>query len=77
MLYYGISIVGGEKMKKLKILLPVFAVLFVVSVFAFSFLSGTEKISNASGFAMGSPVNVTVYGIKDGCPCINDSRLSI
>ena len=72
MLYYGISIVGGEKTKKLKILLSVFAV-----IFAFSLLSGTEKISNASGFAMGSPVNVTVYGIKDGCPCINDSRLSI
>ena len=53
-------------MEKLKKLLPILALLLVVVAFAVSLFGGEVKTSTASGFAMGSPVNVTVYDTKNG-----------
>ncbi len=53
-------------MEKLKRLIPVFAIIFIVVIFVASLLGEGEKTATASGFAMGSPVNVTVYDTKNG-----------
>ena len=53
-------------MEKLKKALPVIALLLVVVIFTVSLFGGEVKTSTASGFAMGSPVNVTVYDTKNG-----------
>ncbi len=53
-------------MEKLKKLIPILAVIFVAVIFLSSLLGGNKKPTTKSGFAMGSPVNVTVYGTKNG-----------
>lgn len=53
-------------MEKLKKALPILALLLVVVIFTVSLFGGEVKTSIASGFAMGSPVNVTVYDTKNG-----------
>ncbi len=53
-------------MKTLKKNLPFVAGLLVVVIFTVSLLSDNSKDATVSGFAMGSPVNVTVYGEKKG-----------
>ncbi len=57
---------GGEKVKIKKYILPVLAVILIISIFIFSLLSEKTKDVTVSDFAMGSPVNVTVYGEKNG-----------
>ena len=49
-----------------KYIVPVLAVILVVSIFLISLFGGKPKEATASGFAMGSPVNITVYGVKNG-----------
>ena len=53
-------------MKIKKYIVPVLAVILVVSIFLASLFLGNPKEATASGFAMGSPVNITVYGVKNG-----------
>ena len=53
-------------MEKLKKSLPILALLLVVVIFTVSLFGGEVKTSTANGFAMGSPVNVTVYDTKNG-----------
>ena len=49
-----------------KIIVPVFAILIVVSIFAFSLFNSMMSDAEASNFAMGSPVTIKVYGEKNG-----------
>lgn len=60
-------------MKIKKNILPILAVIIVVVIFAVSFFSDTSKDFTVSSFAMGSPVNVTVYGKKDGDKLCNSA----
>lgn len=53
-------------MKIRKTLLWIFALLLVVGVFIFSLLQGIKKPVTVSGFAMGSPVGITVYDEMQG-----------
>ena len=53
-------------MKIKKNIVPFLAVVLVVVIFAVSLLSDNSKESSVSGFAMGSPVTVTIYGEKNG-----------
>ena len=53
-------------MKFKKFIVPVFAVLIVLSIFVFSLFESMTRDAEASNFAMGSPVHVKVYGEKDG-----------
>lgn len=53
-------------MEKLKKTLPILALLLVAVIFAVSLFGGEVKMAAATGFAMGSPVNVTVYDAKNG-----------
>ncbi len=52
-------------MKNRKSIIAILSVLLVLSIFLVSVFNGKTVVSNADGFAMGSPVNVTVYGDKD------------
>ena len=52
-------------MEKLKKSLPILALMLVVVVFLVS-LFGEEKVATVSGYAMGSPINVTIYDEKNG-----------
>jgi thiamine biosynthesis lipoprotein len=49
-----------------KIIIPVFAVLLVISIFAFSFFDSMMSDADGSTFAMGSPVTVKIYGERNG-----------
>jgi thiamine biosynthesis lipoprotein len=49
-----------------KFVVPVFAILIVVSIFAFSLFDSMMSDAEASGFAMGSPVTIKIYGEKNG-----------
>lgn len=51
-------------MKRLKKILPVFAAALVFLIFTASLLIDGKRAVTASGFAMGSPVSVTVYDKK-------------
>lgn len=53
-------------MKFKKYILPILATLLIASIFFISLFSGKPKEATVSGFAMGSPVNITVYGVKNG-----------
>lgn len=53
-------------MKIKKNILPFLAIILVVAIFTFSLLSDNSKEATVSEFAMGSPVNITVYGEKNG-----------
>ncbi len=53
-------------MEKLKKILPVLAIIIVISIFAVSLFGGKTEKATASGFAMGSPVNVTIYDVENG-----------
>ena len=53
-------------MEKLKKALPVLALLFVVVIFAISLFGSEVKVATTTGFSMGSPVNVTIYDVKNG-----------
>ncbi len=53
-------------MKIKKYIIPTLAILLVASIFLISLFGGKPKESSVSGFAMGSPVNITVYGVKKG-----------
>lgn len=53
-------------MQKFKKVLPVLAVILIILIFAVSLFESTEKSATVSGFAMGSPVNVTIYNEKNG-----------
>lgn len=53
-------------MKFKKIIIPVFAVLLVISIFAFSFFDSMMSDADGSTFAMGSPVAVKIYGERNG-----------
>ena len=53
-------------MKKSKKLLIISAVVLVAVIFVVLLFNSTAKDADASGFAMGSPVSVKVYGEKDG-----------
>lgn len=53
-------------MKIRKNILPVLAVILVAVIFAVSLFAETNKTATVSGFAMGSPVNVTIYDEKNG-----------
>ena len=53
-------------MEKLKKSMPVLAVLLVAVIFIVSFFSSLTTDSEASGFVMGSPVDVKIYSEKDG-----------
>ncbi len=49
-----------------KKVLPILAIVLVVAIFLVSLLGGKPKEATSGGFAMGSPVNITVYGVKNG-----------
>ncbi len=53
-------------MKKSKNIVPFLAVVLVVMIFATSLLNGGMKDASLSNFAMGSPVNIKVYGERNG-----------
>ncbi len=53
-------------MEKLKKVFPVLAVLLIIVIFAGSLFNGKTETATASGFSMGSPVNVTIYDTKNG-----------
>lgn len=53
-------------MKTKKIVVSVFAILLVVSIFVFSLFNSRTLDAEASNFAMGSPVTIKIYGEKDG-----------
>lgn len=57
---------GGESVKIKKNFFPFMALVLVVVIFAVSLLSDNPKDITSDGFAMGSPVSVTVYGEKNG-----------
>lgn len=58
--------IGGEKVNFKKIIVPVFAILLVVSIFAFSLFDSMMSDADGSTFAMGSPVTIKIYGEKNG-----------
>ncbi len=58
--------IGGEKVKKGKNLLIISAAVFVVVIFTVSLFSSLTYDAEASNFAMGSPVDIKVYGEKNG-----------
>lgn len=58
--------IGGESVNKFRKLLPFFALVLVVIIFIVSLLDSRNKESTVSGFAMGSPISITVYGEKNG-----------
>lgn len=53
-------------MKTVKKLLPIFCVLAICAVFAFSFIQDMYSEKTQYGYACGSEVKVTVFGTKDG-----------
>ncbi len=53
-------------MKIKKYIIPILATILVASIFFISLFGGKPKEATVSGFAMGSPVNITVYDIKNG-----------
>ncbi|MBQ8765565.1 MAG: FAD:protein FMN transferase [Clostridia bacterium] len=53
-------------MNKFRKLLPFVALMLVVIIFTVSLLDSSNKESTVSGFAMGSPISITVYGEKTG-----------
>lgn len=53
-------------MKTVKKLLPIFCVLAICAVFAFSFIQDMYSEKTQYGFACGSEVKVTVFGTKNG-----------
>lgn len=53
-------------MKIKKNIIPFLAVFLVIVIFTVSLLGGHSKEATVNGFAMGSPVSVTVYGEKKG-----------
>lgn len=53
-------------MRKIKNLLIISAVVLVAVIFIVSLFGGITNDAEASDFAMGSPVNIKVYGEKDG-----------
>ncbi len=53
-------------MEKLKKTIPVLAVILIVVFFTVSLFESSKKAATASGYAMGSPINVTVYDTKNG-----------
>lgn len=53
-------------MEKLKKILPVLAILLIIIIFIVSFFGSLTTDSEASGFIMGSPVDIKVYNEKDG-----------
>lgn len=53
-------------MEKLKKLLSVLAILLIIVIFVVSFFGSLTTDSEASGFIMGSPVDIKVYNEKDG-----------
>ena len=58
--------IGGEKVNFKKIIVPVFAILLVVSIFVFSLFDSMISDADGGTFAMGSPVTIKVYGEKNG-----------
>lgn len=58
--------IGGENVEKLKKTLPILALLLVAVIFAISLFGSEVKVATTTGFSMGSPVNVTIYDIKNG-----------
>lgn len=58
--------IGGEIVKKSKNIVPFLAVVLVVTIFAISLLNSGMKDASLSNYAMGSPVNIKVYGERDG-----------
>lgn len=53
-------------MEKLKKILPVLAILIIIIIFIVSFFGSLTTDSEASGFIMGSPVDIKVYNEKNG-----------
>lgn len=53
-------------MKIKKYVLPFIAILVVVSIFIISLINSSMKDASLSNFAMGSPVNIKVYGERNG-----------
>lgn len=53
-------------MEKLKKVFPILAVLLVIIIFIVSFFGSLTADSEASGFIMGSPVDIKVYNEKNG-----------
>lgn len=53
-------------MEKLKKILPVLAILLIIIIFIVSFFGSLTTDSEASGFIMGSPVDIKVYNEKNG-----------
>lgn len=53
-------------MEKLKKVFPILAVLLVIIIFIVSFFGSLTTDSEASGFIMGSPVDIKVYNEKNG-----------
>lgn len=60
-------------MEKLKKSLPILALLLVAVIFAVSLFGGEVKVATVTGYAMGSPVNVTVYDIENGEDYCNEA----
>ena len=60
------DIIGGENVEKLKKILPVLAVVLIAVLFVTSLFNEKTKTESVTGFAMGSPVNITVYNSKNG-----------
>lgn len=58
--------IGGENVKKSKNLLIISAVILLAVIFTVSLFSSMTYDAEASNFAMGSPVDIKVYGEKDG-----------
>ena len=54
------DIIGGENVEKLKKSLPVLAVVLIAVLFVTSLFNEKTKTESVTGFAMGSPVNITV-----------------
>lgn len=53
-------------MKNKKYIIPIIAILVVVSILAFSLSDSLMSDAEATGYAMGSPVTIKIYGEKDG-----------
>lgn len=58
-------------MEKLKKLLPILAMGLITVLFVTSLFNEKAKTVSATGFSMGSPVNITVYNAKNGENCCN------
>ncbi len=67
----------GDSVKFKKYILPTLAIILVIIIFSVSLLKDLKKDFTATDFAMGSPVNVTVYGEYDGDEISEDTVYKI